>query len=177
MESKDPCVLIVCNRTDILTLRTTGPNDHHAPVLESPNMKREYPDRPLVGIGAIIIENGRVLLIKRGQPPLKGEWSVPGGMLELGETVREAAVREAKEETGLTVEPGELLGIFDRVIRDEQNRVRYHYVLIDFLCRRISGDVFAGGDADEARWFTQEEAVKLPLAKDTAEVIRRGFER
>ncbi|HEX4424029.1 MAG TPA: NUDIX hydrolase [Terriglobales bacterium] len=140
-------------------------------------MKREYPDRPLVGIGAIIIENARVLLIKRGQPPLLGEWSIPGGMLELGETVREAAIREAQEETGLTVEPGELLGVFDRVIRDEGNRVRYHYVLIDFLCRRISGDVLAAGDADDARWFTQEEAAKLPLAKDTAEVVRRGFER
>jgi 8-oxo-dGTP diphosphatase len=140
-------------------------------------MKREYPDRPLVGIGAIIIENGRVLLIKRGQPPLMGEWSIPGGMLELGETVHEAAIREAQEETGLTVQPGELLGVFDRVIRDEKDQVRYHYVLIDFLCRRIGGEVMAGGDADEARWFTQEEATKLSLAKDTAEVVRRGFER
>jgi 8-oxo-dGTP diphosphatase len=145
--------------------------------LESPNMKREYPDHPLVGIGVIIIENGRVLLIKRGQPPLMGEWSIPGGMLELGETVREAAVREAHEETGLTVEPGELLGVFDRVIHDEQNRVRYHYVLIDFLCNRISGEVQAAGDADDAQWFTQEEVAKLSLAKDTAEVVRRGFQR
>jgi 8-oxo-dGTP diphosphatase len=140
-------------------------------------MKREYPDRPLVGIGAIIIENGRLVLIKRGQPPLMGEWSIPGGMLELGETVREAAIREAREETGLTVEPGELLGVFDRVIRDEENCVRYHYVLIDFLCRRIAGEVRAAGDVDDAQWFTQEESAKLPLAKDTAEVIRRGFKR
>jgi 8-oxo-dGTP diphosphatase len=140
-------------------------------------MKREYPDHPLVGIGAIIIENHRVLLIKRGQPPLKGEWSIPGGMLELGETVREAAIREAREETGLTVEPGELLGVFDRVIRDEKGLVRYHYVLIDYLCRRISGEVLPAGDADDAQWFTQEEAANLPLAKDTAEVIRRGFAR
>jgi 8-oxo-dGTP diphosphatase len=140
-------------------------------------LKREYPDHPLVGVGAIIIENRRVVLVRRGQQPLKGEWSVPGGMLELGETVREAAVREAQEETGLTVHPEELLGVFDRVIRGEKGRVRYHYVLIDFLCRRISGDVLASGDADEARWFTREEAAKLALAEDTAEVIRRGFER
>jgi 8-oxo-dGTP diphosphatase len=138
-------------------------------------MKREYPDRPMIGIGAIIIEDSRVLLIKRGHPPLMGDWSIPGGMLELGETVREAAIREAREETGLTVDPNELLGVFDRVIRDDQGRVQYHYVLIDFLCRRTSGEVLAAGDADEARWFTQEEATKLPLAKDTAEVIRRGF--
>jgi 8-oxo-dGTP diphosphatase len=138
-------------------------------------MKREYPDRPMIGIGAIIIEDSRVLLIKRGQPPLMGEWSIPGGMLELAETVREAAIREAREETGLTVDPNELLGVFDRVIRDDQGRVQYHYVLIDFLCFRTSGEVLAAGDADEARWFTQEEVTKLPMAKDTAEVIRRGF--
>jgi 8-oxo-dGTP diphosphatase len=138
-------------------------------------MQREYPDRPLVGIGAVVIENARVLLIKRGHPPLAGEWSIPGGVLELAETVREAAVREAQEETGLTVEPGELLGVFDRVIRDDEGRVRYHYVLIDFLCRPVSGEVQAGDDADEARWFTALEASKLPLAKDTAEVIRRAF--
>jgi 8-oxo-dGTP diphosphatase len=142
-----------------------------------------------VGVGAIIIDIdrggpgrvnsgcGRVLLIKRGHPPLMGEWSIPGGILELGETVREAAVREALEETGLTVETEELLGVFDRVIPDDQGRVRYHYVLIDFLCRHVVGDVLAAGDADEARWFTEEELRDLRLAKDTAEVIRRGFER
>jgi 8-oxo-dGTP diphosphatase len=138
-------------------------------------MKREYPDRPLVGIGAVVIADARVLLIKRGQPPLRGEWSIPGGVLELAETVRDAAVREVLEETGLTVEPGELLGVFDRVIRDDEGRVRYHYVLIDFLCRPVSGEVRAGDDADQAGWFTQPEVSQLPLAKDTAEVIRRAF--
>lgn len=148
-----------------------------AHVLESLKMKRDYPDRPLVGIGAVIIEDSRVLLIKRGHPPLMGEWSIPGGMLELGETVHQAAIREAQEETGLTVQPGKLLGVFDRVIRDAGGRVQYHYVLVDFLCRRIHGEARAAGDADDARWFTQDEAARLPLAKDTAEVIRRGFER
>lgn len=139
-------------------------------------MKREYPDAPLVGVGAVIIEAGRVLLVKRGHPPLLGDWSIPGGVLELGETVREAAVREAGEETGLVVAPVELLGVYDRVLRDPESRVRYHYVLVDFLCRRISGALLAAGDADEARWFTTEELGKLPLAEDTAEVIRLGLE-
>jgi 8-oxo-dGTP diphosphatase len=137
-------------------------------------MKREYPEAPLVGIGAIIIENERVLLVKRGHAPLLGEWSIPGGVLEIGEMLRDAAIREAREETGLVVEPGDLLGVFDRVIR-ENGRVHYHYVLIDFLCRRISGDACCGTDADEVRWFTREEAAQLKLAPDTAEVIRKGF--
>jgi 8-oxo-dGTP diphosphatase len=140
-------------------------------------MKREYPDQPLVGVGAIIIEGNRVLLVKRGHAPLAGEWSIPGGVLEVGETLRQAAVREALEETGLTVETGELLGVFDRVLRDAEERTRYHYVLIDFLCRRLSGEAQASGDAAEVRWYAREEAAALPLAKDTAEVIRLGFEK
>jgi len=140
-------------------------------------MKREYPDSPLVGVGAIIIDADRVLLVKRGHPPLQGEWSIPGGVLEVGETLRDAAVREAREETGMTVRPGDLLGVFDRVLRDEKGRVHYHYVLIDFLCRRVSGDARAAGDADEVRWFTLTETQKLLLAEDTREVIRLGFEK
>jgi len=140
-------------------------------------MKREYPDSPLVGVGAIIIEGDRVLLVKRGHPPLAGEWSIPGGVLELGETLREAAVREAMEETSLEVEPSVLLGVYDRVLRDADERTLYHYVLIDYLCRRISGEPRAAGDADEVRWFSQIEVAKLPLAKDTAEVLKLGFEK
>jgi 8-oxo-dGTP diphosphatase len=138
-------------------------------------MKREYPDSPLVGVGSIIIEANRVLLVKRGHPPLAGEWSIPGGVLEVGETLREAAVREVLEETGLHVEPADLLGVYDRVLRDADERTIYHYVLIDFLCRRISGEALASGDAAEARWFHRDELGSLSLAKDTAEVIALGF--
>jgi len=138
-------------------------------------MRREFPEVPLVGIGAIIIEDSRVVLVKRAHPPLQAEWSIPGGVLEVGELVREAAIREAREETGLTVEPGELLGVYDRVLRDATNRVQYHYVLIDFLCRRVAGDLAAASDAAEVRWFSREELPALKLAEDTFDVIQKGF--
>jgi ADP-ribose pyrophosphatase YjhB (NUDIX family) len=140
-------------------------------------MKREYPDQPLVGVGSIIVEDGCVALIKRGHPPLLGEWSIPGGLLELSETVRQAAAREAQEETGLIVEAMELLGVFDRIVRDREGRTLYHYVLVDFLCRRVSGQLKSAGDADDARWFTREEVAGLPLPKDTAQVIASGFQK
>ena len=109
-----------------------------------------------MGVGAIILEGDRVVLVRRGHAPLLGDWSIPGGVLELGETLREAVVREVREETGLTVAPGELLGVYDRLVRDEHGKPRYHYVLIDFLCRRISGELQAADDAEEVRWFTRE---------------------
>src|SRR5579864_3946715 len=135
-------------------------------------MKREYPDTPLVGVGAIIIEHDRVILVKRGHPPLLGEWSIPGGMLEVGETLRQAAVREVLEETGLCVEVGELLGVYDRILRDSDEHTRYHYVLVDFLCRRIDGEPQGAGDAAEARWFTRGEVAGLLLPPDTEDVIK-----
>lgn len=138
-------------------------------------MKREFPEQPIIGVGAIIIEDGRVLLVKRAHPPIAGQWSIPGGALEVGELVREAAVREAREETGLMVEPGELLGVFDRVLRNAEQRVQYHYVLIDFLCKPVGGELCAASDAAEVRWFTREELPALHLAEDTHEVILQGF--
>jgi len=140
-------------------------------------MKREYPDSPLVGVGAIIIERDRVVLVKRAHPPLQGEWSIPGGALEMGETLRQAVAREALEETGLVIEVGELLGVYDRILRDADGRIRYHYVLVDFLCRRIAGEPKAAADAAEARWFTSGEVSELSLAQDTGEVIKLGFEK
>ncbi len=138
-------------------------------------MKREFPEVPLVGVGAIIIEGARVVLVKRRHPPLQDQWSIPGGVLEVGELVREAAVREAREETGLSVEPGELLGVYDRVLRNVDKRVQYHYVLIDFLCRRVAGNIAADSDAAEVRWFTWDELPALKLAEDTVDVIGKGF--
>jgi 8-oxo-dGTP diphosphatase len=138
-------------------------------------MKREFPEVPLVGVGAVIIEDTRVLLVKRAHPPLQAQWSIPGGVLEVGELVREAAIREAREETGLIVEPADLLGVYDRVLRNTDRRVQYHYVLIDFLCHRIGGELRAASDAAEVRWFTREELPALNLAEDTQDVIHKGF--
>jgi mutator protein MutT len=139
-------------------------------------MRREFPEIPLVGVGAVIIEDSRILLVKRAHPPLQAHWSIPGGVLEVGELVRQAAVREAREETGLMVEPGDLLGVYDRILRNPEQRVQYHYVLIDFLCRRVGGEMQAADDAAEVRWFTREELPALNLPKDTQDVIRKGFD-
>lgn len=138
-------------------------------------MQREFPDTPLVGVGAIIIEADRVVLVKRAHPPIQGQWSIPGGVLEVGELVREAAIREAREETGLVVEPGKLLGVYDRILRNDQQRVQYHYVLVDFLCRRVGGELHAASDAEQVCWFRQEDLTALNLADDTLDVIRKGF--
>ena len=138
-------------------------------------MKREYPDRPIIGVGAVIAHECRVLLVKRGAPPLEGQWSLPGGVVELGETLRAAAVREAREETGLTVEAGELLEVFDRIIPGENGRPQYHYVLIDFLCRVTGGELRAGGDAADVTWASENELEKYKLEKPAHDVIGKAF--
>lgn len=140
-------------------------------------MKRDYPDRPIVGVGAVILDGGRALVVRRATEPLKGEWSIPGGVLELGETLRHGAAREALEETGLTVEVGEVLEVFDRIIPDAEGRTRYHYVLVDFLCRKLSGEACAGSDVSEVRWITPDELESFAIADSAANVIRKGFAR
>ena len=137
-------------------------------------MRREYPERPIVGVGAVIIEGGRVLLIKRGQAPLKGEWSLPGGALELGETLEEGVCREVLEETGLIVEPISTIEVFDRISRDAEGRIQYHYVLVDYLCRITGGALACATDAADARWATGEELG--PIASFTEQVIRKAFQ-
>ena len=138
-------------------------------------MNRDYPDRPLVGVGAVIMNEGKVVIVQRGTEPLKGHWSVPGGALEVGETLRECAAREALEETGLVVEAGEVLEVFDSIYRQPDGRIQYHYVLIDFACQFISGELRAGGDAVQARWVALEQLTEFQVAETAQKVIRMAL--
>ncbi len=138
-------------------------------------MKREYPDHPIVGVGGVVIHRNRVLLVRRKGEPLKGEWSIPGGMLELGEELAEGARREIKEETGLAVEPLEVLAVFDRIFRDG-SRVRYHYVIVDYACRLKKGRLAPASDVLEARWVRREDLPQYHLTEKASSVIRQGFE-
>lgn len=142
-------------------------------------MRREYPEAPIVGVGAIIIHENEVLLIQRGQEPLKGEWSLPGGALELGETLQQGICREVLEETGLEVEPLQIVEVFDRIVRDEAGNVRFHYVLVDFLCRVAGGSLRCASDAADAHWLRREELnshSKYRVAPFSAAVIEKAFQ-
>lgn len=138
-------------------------------------MKRDYPDQPIIGVGAVIIQGDRALLVRRATEPLRGEWSVPGGVLELGEKLRAGAAREALEETGLHVQIGEVLDVFDSIFRDGEGRTQYHFVLIDFLCRPISGEAIAGSDVSEVRWVTEAEINGMQLRDSIAQVLRKAL--
>ncbi len=140
-------------------------------------MPREYPEAPIVGVGAVVLEGNRVLLVRRGNEPLKGEWSIPGGALELGETLEAGVRREVAEETGLEVETKEIVEVLDKIVV-EDGRVRYHYVLIDFLCVPAGGDLRFSTDAVDARWVAHEELNShsiYRLAPATVAVIEKAF--
>lgn len=142
-------------------------------------MQREFPEAPLIGVGAVVVDRGRVLLVRRGREPLKGQWSLPGGLLELGESLSAGVTREVLEETGLIVEPIELIELLDRIHR-EDDRVRYHYVLADYLCRVIGGTLKAASDADEVRWAERAEWNShsiLKLEPVTVRIIEIGWQR
>jgi 8-oxo-dGTP diphosphatase len=141
-------------------------------------LRREYPDAPIIGVGAVVIDGSKVLLVRRGQEPLKGEWSLPGGALELGETLQQGVVREVLEETGLTVVPAGIVEVLDRITQDDSSgRIRYHYVLVDFLCHVAGGTVRGSSDAEEARWVNREELQeqRYRLAPLTVQVIEKAF--
>ncbi|MGA2536403.1 MAG: NUDIX hydrolase [Terracidiphilus sp.] len=141
-------------------------------------MQREFPEAPLVGVGAVVVDAGRVLLVRRGREPSKGEWSLPGGLLEVGESLTAGVAREAFEETGLTVEPVELIELLDRIHRDG-NRIRYHYVIADYLCRVVGGELKAASDAEAVRWVQRAEwnsHSALKLDPITVRVIEAGWQ-
>jgi 8-oxo-dGTP diphosphatase len=140
-------------------------------------VRREFPEAPIIGVGAVVIDGTKVLLVRRGQEPLKGEWSLPGGALELGETLQQGVVREVLEETGLIVVPGGIIEILDRIIQDEASqRVRYHYVLIDFVCQVTGGTLCSASDAEDVRWVEHGQLrTGYQLAPATLAVIDKAF--
>ncbi len=138
-------------------------------------MRREYPTRPIVGVGGVVVHRERVLLIRRGREPLKGEWSIPGGMVELGEELAAATRRELKEETGLHVEPLAVIEVLDRIER-VRGRVKYHYVIVDYVCRLKRGRLRPASDVVDARWVCREELHRYHLTPLALSVIKRAME-
>jgi 8-oxo-dGTP diphosphatase len=137
---------------------------------------REYPDRPIVGVGAVVVDGSRVLLVRRANEPLKGEWSVPGGAVETGETLEAAVAREVREETGLDVEVGPIVDVLDRIRFDPDGRTRFHYVLVDFLCRPTGGSLVCASDAAEAMWSALVDLREHGVADATISVIQKAFD-
>jgi 8-oxo-dGTP diphosphatase len=139
-------------------------------------VSRDYPDRPFVGVGAVIVVERKIVLIRRRYEPLAGRWSLPGGIVELGETLEGAVAREMEEETGLRVEVGPVIEVFDRITRDHEGRIRYHYVLVDYLCRPLGGDLRAGSDVDDAVLVEPADLGRYDLTGKATAVIERALE-
>jgi 8-oxo-dGTP diphosphatase len=138
--------------------------------------KRDYPERPIVGVGAVIVNDDRALIVRRATEPLKRQWSIPGGMLELGEKLRDGLAREVLEETALEVEVGDVLDVFDSIFPDADGRTQYHYVLIDYRCTVRSGQAKAGSDVSEVRWVTSQELDQLGMKAVTIAVIKKALD-
>lgn len=139
-------------------------------------VSRHYPERPVLGVGAIILDVDRILLVERGREPLKGYWSLPGGMLETGETLLEGVKREILEETGLVIQPLQIAEVFERIMRDAEGRSEYHYVLIDYLCLAIGGTLAAGDDVSRAEWVLRKDLPGIRLTEGTLSVIEKAFD-
>jgi mutator protein MutT len=137
---------------------------------------RKYPDRPYVGVGAVVVRDGEVLIVKRKYEPLAGQWSIPGGAVELGETLESCVVREMREETGLEVAVGPVIEVFDRITKDEQGLVRYHFVLVDYLCWPVGGGLMAGSDVADARFVDPADLGQYQLTVKATDVIARALE-
>jgi 8-oxo-dGTP diphosphatase len=136
---------------------------------------REYPDRPIVGVGGVAIKDGRVLLIKRAFPPLQGEWSIPGGGLDVGETILQGIRRELLEETGVAVRVLDQIETFERIMYDDKERVQYHYVILDYYCEVESGEPRAGSDVTDAKWVAENDLAEYKLRETATRVIVKAF--
>jgi 8-oxo-dGTP diphosphatase len=139
-------------------------------------VRREYPERPIVGVGGVVIHNERALLIRRGSAPLEGEWSIPGGMLEVGETILDGVKRELLEETAIEVKVLDLIEVFERVTRDEAGQLKYHFVILDYLCEAVRGDAQAGSDVTDVAWARESELSGYSLTPTATRVIQKAFE-
>ena len=135
------------------------------------NNSRRFPAHPLLGVGGIVFAEGRILLVERGKPPLEGYWSLPGGLVETGERLEDAVAREVFEETGLRVSAESMATVFERIMPDAEGRPEYHYVLVDFYCKVLGGDLRAGDDSRRAEWFDLSALALLPMTTGTREVI------
>jgi 8-oxo-dGTP diphosphatase len=147
---------------------------------------REYPEKPIVGVGGVVIEDGKTLLIRRGNEPLMGQWSIPGGTLELGETLMEGTARELQEETGLEVRVLDMIEVFERInfghgadetwtTLEERRKPRFHFVIVDYWCERISGAAVAGGDVIDVAWVSEDDLERFALTPTATRVIRKAF--
>ena len=137
---------------------------------------REYPERPVVGVGGVVIADGRALLIRRGNPPLEGEWSIPGGALEVGEMLLDAVRRELAEETGIEVRVGDLIEVFERIFPDGEGQPKYHFVILDYLCEAVRGTARAGSDVTDVAWAAESELQKYLLTPTATRVIKKAFQ-